>query len=197
MALQEARLAEIQAGRAVRIDYRKGRMRAQLWFGVPLLLLLIGGMATLSIWSWKVDDFKHDLWVVVLITLLGVAVAGLMSLVLLAILRRWWALRSGKALYVFEERGLREPTHQVLSRSVPWSACSLAYIQRRHRSPDAVILPVKNLSHYTRNDRAWSSITVVLQLNFRRDKLTVEYDLAGLRSDEMCDLLNAAILRYR
>ncbi len=196
MALQDARLAAIGRGEKVSIDYRKGRIGLQLLVLLPLLLMLLAAMVAISVGSWMIDDFRDDLWAVVLINLLGLVISPLLGYAIYNLIDRYRNARSGKPLYVLDAQGLHDPARSALRRPLPWSACTFAYLRRHHRAPDTVMLPAKNLDAYTRDDRTADSVGRILRKRFVGDSLNIEYGLAGLRPDEMCDLLNAAIIQW-
>ena len=197
MALQDARLAAIQRGESVTIPFRPGRMRAQLYFGLPFLGLFSVAMLWFAYWMWTAISPQDDhRWVLYLVTPIILGLALLFVSLIVQLLQRYRSAQSGQPLYQLTERGLHEPSRTVLDRTLPWSACEVAYLRRQPKGPDMVQLDCKDLDRYLVTDRFTNRLLNGLNRRFQRNRLTLDYTPAGLRPDELVDLLNEAIFQW-
>jgi hypothetical protein len=197
VAVQDSRLEAIGRGEAVKIDYRGSTMRWQLLFGVPFLLVAAVGLLAMPALMWYDASFSDDEeWALWLFTIAMVLVDVLFGFLLMGLVRKWREARSGRPLYILDAAGLHEPSGFTLSRPLPWSACGFAYIRRHHKSPDMVMVPVEHIDDYTHSHRLSHRLTKVFRKWFQGKSVVIDYGSAGMRSDEMCDLLNAAILKW-
>jgi len=197
MAQHDARMRAIERGESVAINYRAGRMRTQLWFGIPFLLVCVAALLGLPIWMWTdVESWGDEVWALWVMTVIFIPLALLSAVLIGSIFQRWRRARSGVALYILDERGLHEPSRGALRSVLPWTACEFAFVRHQSRAPDMVMLKVIDIEKYLRSDRFYDVIGKKFRSWFQKDRLPIEYNLAGMRPDEMCDLLNQAIFRW-
>ena len=196
-SVQDARLEAIARGEPVVLERRRARTRVQLFLGLPFLIGVIAVGLWLPIWWWQDAGSYDDFWLLFgVFLLIDCLVLPLMAIGVYDLVRKARLLRRGLPLYVLDAEGLHEPGGDNLTEPLPWSACQFAYTRRVPRSADAVLLKVEHLDRYTRRDTVGQRLSGYFRNFFQRDALLLNYGLAGLRPDELVDLVNAAIGRY-